>query len=166
MAIAAKIASALNAHIGLEADASNYYLALSSACAEKKWTGCAKFFLAQSAEEREHLLKIFRYLVENNVVATVPEQKAPAVTIGSMRDLFAACLKSEQRVSASVTVLIDLAVSLKDYATNHFLQWYVAEQQEEEQLFQGLIDEVTLVGEGGTGIYLLDKSIGARAASS
>lgn len=34
----------------------------------------------------------------------------------------------------------------RDYPTFNFLQWYVAEQHEEEKLFKSIIDKLTLAG--------------------
>ena len=34
----------------------------------------------------------------------------------------------------------------QDYPTFNFLQWYVAEQHEEEKLFKSVIDKLTLAG--------------------
>ena len=45
--------------------------------------------------------------------------------------------------------LAHVAYSTQDYSTFNFLQWYVAEQHEEEKLFKGVLDKLDLVGEDG-----------------
>lgn len=45
----------------------------------------------------------------------------------------------------------------QDYPTFNFLQWYVAEQHEEEKLFKSVIDKLTLAGKSGEGLYFIDK---------
>ncbi|MEF3495197.1 ferritin-like domain-containing protein, partial [Citrobacter freundii] len=35
----------------------------------------------------------------------------------------------------------------QDYPTFNFLQWYVAEQHEEEKLFKSVIDKLSLAGD-------------------
>jgi hypothetical protein len=52
----------------------------------------------------------------------------------------------------------------QDYPTFNFLQWYVAEQHEEEKLFKSVIDKLTLAGKSGEGLYFIDKELAARHA--
>lgn len=47
----------------------------------------------------------------------------------------------------------------RDYPTFNFLQWYVAEQHEEEKLFKSIIDKLTLAGKSGEGLYFIDKEL-------
>ena len=42
------------------------------------------------------------------------------------------------------------------------LNWFVAEQVEEEETAQDIIDNLTLVGEDGTGIFQIDTELGQR----
>lgn len=50
-------------------------------------------------------------------------------------------------------------MSTQDYPTFNFLQWYVAEQHEEEKLFKSIIDKLALAGDTGEGLYLIDQEI-------
>ena len=47
-----------------------------------------------------------------------------------------------------------------DYSSFNFLQWYVAEQHEEEHLFSRILDLIKITGLEGKGIYFVDKEIG------
>ena len=40
------------------------------------------------------------------------------------------------------------------------MQWYVAEQIEEEGLAQDMIDKLNLIGEDNSGLYLFDRDLG------
>ena len=51
----------------------------------------------------------------------------------------------------------------KDYSTFNFLQWYVAEQHEEEMIFKTVLDKMKIIGTEGKGIYMIDKEIGKMA---
>ena len=51
----------------------------------------------------------------------------------------------------------------KDYSAFNFLQWYVAEQHEEEKLFSSILDKLNLLGEDGKGLFLVDKDLGNLA---
>ena len=44
----------------------------------------------------------------------------------------------------------------------HFLQWYVAEQHEEEKLFRLILDKIDLLGpDDSRGLYWIDRELGA-----
>jgi len=50
-------------------------------------------------------------------------------------------------------------MTTQDYPTFNFLQWYVAEQHEEEKLFKSVIDKLRLVGKSSEGLYFVDKEL-------
>ena len=62
----------LNGQIWLENRASFYYLRLSAEFNKNGYFGISKFFLNQSNEEREHMIKIFEYLKEQECEPIIP----------------------------------------------------------------------------------------------
>ncbi len=52
-----------------------------------------------------------------------------------------------------------------DYSTLQFLQWYVAEQHQEEFLFKSILDKIKLIGTEGQGLFFIDREIAALAAT-
>lgn len=42
----------------------------------------------------------------------------------------------------------------------NFLQWYVAEQHEEEHTIQQVLEKIHNIGESGSGVYFIDRAIG------
>ncbi|MBP6569446.1 MAG: ferritin, partial [Saprospiraceae bacterium] len=46
-----------------------------------------------------------------------------------------------------------------DYNTQHFLQWYVDEQREEEAVIRTIMDRIKVIGEGGQSLYYIDKEV-------
>ena len=70
--------------------------------------------------------------------------------------------KHERKVTGMIDKLVDLAIELKDHATNQFLQWFIAEQVEEEASAQEQVDKLGLAGESPAGLYVLDKEWAAR----
>ncbi len=71
-------------------------------------------------------------------------------------------LSHEKKVTALINDLIDLAIELKDHATNNFLQWFVAEQVEEEASADDLVQKLTLLGGTGPTLYMLDQQLATR----
>jgi len=116
--ISDKMTKALNSQIQLEGQASFLYLSMASWCDKEGLEGCAKFMHRQSAEERMHMLKIFDYLSEVDGHALTPAIKAVPHEFTSAQDMFQQVYKHEQKVTASINKLMDIAVKENDYTTH------------------------------------------------
>ena len=55
--------------------------------------------------------------------------------------------------------MVHITFDEKDYATHNFLQWYVAEQIEEEATAKNILDKINLIGDDKGGLYLFDRDI-------
>lgn len=84
---------------------------------------------------------------------------APTGKFNSIKEVFEKTYLHEQNITHEINALVDLALEMKDYSTFNFLQWYVAEQHEEEKLFKSILDKFELVGEDGKSLFLLDKEL-------
>ena len=62
-------------------------------------------------------------------------------------------------VSESINELVHISLQEKDYATHNFLQWYVAEQIEEEATARTILDKINMIGDDKGGLYLFDRDI-------
>lgn len=154
-----KMQQALNKQIRYEAESSQIYLAMASWAESQGLEGVSEFMYDQSDEEREHMLKFFKYINERGGHAIVSELNAPDVEFGSIKDMFESLLKHEIFVSKSINELVHIALEEKDYATHNFLQWYVAEQIEEEAQARTILDKINLIGDNKGGLYMFDNDI-------
>ncbi|MGA0284884.1 MAG: ferritin [Saprospiraceae bacterium] len=155
-----KMQEALNEQVKIEAQSSQVYLAMASwAEIQPGIDNITAFFYRHSEEERMHMLKLIHFINERGGFAMVPSLEQPTVTYPSIKHAFQELLKHEVMVSESINRLVDIALEEKDYATHNFLQWYVAEQIEEESLARTLNDKLELIGEEKSGLYLFDKDI-------
>ncbi len=68
----------------------------------------------------------------------------------------------EQKVTGLINDLVTLAVSEVDQATNNFLQWFVAEQVEEESSADEIVQKLRLLGEDRSDLSMLDQELGQR----
>jgi len=157
---------ALNRQVKHEAASSQAYLAMASWCdIQPGLQGVTEFFYQQSEEERVHMLKLVKYINERGGFGIVPALDQPMVTFPSMKKVFEEFVKNELGVSESINDIVHLALQEKDYATHNFLQWYVAEQIEEERLARTLNEKLELIGDEKSGIYLFDRDIIAYRTS-
>jgi ferritin len=151
---------ALNAQVKMEAESSQVYLAMASwAEIQPGLEGVTQFFYRHSDEERMHMLKLIGYINERGGFAIVPALEQPQLTYPSLRHAFKELLAHEIKVSNGINELVDIALQHKDYATHNFLQWYVAEQIEEERLARTLNDKLEMIGDDKSGLYLFDRDI-------
>lgn len=131
---------ALNEQIGREFQASQQYLAMAVHLDDLSLENLAGFFYRQAEEEREHAMKIVRYLAAVGARATVPALDEPKASFDSPEQVAKISLKQEKEVTDAIHALVDQALKAKDHATFHFLQWFVDEQVEEEDGFGRLVD--------------------------
>jgi ferritin len=153
----------LNAQITVEFFSSNLYLQMSAWCSHNGYAGCAKFLLVHSLEERTHMEKFFHYVDETGGLALIDAIAKPASEFKGLVDIFTQTLEHEKYVTACINALVDFALETKDYATFNFLQWFIGEQHEEENLFATILDKIKMIGTEGRGMYLIDKEIGKLA---
>ncbi len=151
---------ALNAQVLIEGQSSQVYLAMASwAEIQPGIDNITSFFYRHSDEEREHMLKLIHFINERGGFAVIPSFEQPQLTFPSISHAFKTLLEHEIMVSESINNLVDIALKEKDYATHNFLQWYVAEQIEEEALARNINDKLELIGNEKSGLYLLDRDI-------
>lgn len=151
--------AALNKQIRIEAESSQIYLAMASYSENKGLEGVSQFMYDASDEERQHMLKLFKYVNERGGQAHVSDLVEPAAEFGSIKEMFETLFKHEVFVSQSINDLVHIALEEKDYATHNFLQWYVAEQIEEEAQARTILDKINLIGDDKGGLYLFDNDI-------
>ncbi len=151
---------ALNKQVLIEAQSSQVYLAMASwAEIQPGIDNVTSFFYRQSDEERMHMMKLIHFINERGGFAVVPALEQPALTYPSIHHAFKELLKHEIYVSESINNLVGISLDERDYATNNFLQWYVAEQIEEEALARILNDKLELIGDDKGGLYLFDQDV-------
>ena len=149
------IVDKLNEQINLEFYSSNVYLQMSAWCSKNGFAGAATFLLRHADEELEHMQKLFDYVCEAGATPLL----APRKEYESLKELFDVVLEHEKHVTAKINELVEVTFAAKDYSTFNFLQWYVAEQHEEEKLFSEILDKFVVAGESNKSLYFIDKDL-------
>ena len=153
------IQDALNKQIKVEGDSSQIYLAMASWAEIQGFEGISTFMFAQSEEERLHMLKLVKYINQRGGQAKISGTVEPVLDLTSYKVLFKQLLEHEIKVSESINDLVGIALDERDYATHNFLQWYVAEQIEEEANARYILDKINLIGDDKGGLYLFDNEM-------
>jgi ferritin len=154
-----RIEEALNQQIVKEASSSQFYLAMASWAENHGLNGTSKFLYQHSDEERFHMLKLVKFINERGGKADIPSVEKPPVEFGDLENVFSLLLEHEMAVTKSINEVVDICLQEKDYATHNFMQWYVAEQLEEEALARTILDKLKLIGSDKGGLYLFDRDL-------
>jgi ferritin len=157
-----KVEKALNEQINAELYSAYLYLAMSAYFEANNMPGFANWMYVQYQEETTHGLKLYKYIVERGGTVTLAPIQEPPKTWKDTQDVFSEVLKHEQLVTSLINNLVDLALVEKDHATNNMLQWFVAEQVEEEANAMTILGQIKMLTASKESVYLVDKELGAR----
>lgn len=144
--ISQKMNEKLNEQITAEFAAAHHYLAMACSFDAMGFKIMAARFMAQYQEEKEHAMKIVRYVQEVGGKVVLDGIAKPRTEFDSVEDIVVTALESEKSITAKINDLVALADSEKDYASRSFLGWFVDEQVEEVSSMTDLLNLVKLAG--------------------
>lgn len=127
-----KLRDALERQVGHELAASQHYLGIAAYFGLENLDKWADIFYAQSQEEREHALKIIRFLIDVDKPFTFPSVAESKTSYGSAQEALQWALDNERQVTKQFKDMAEAALQEKDYTAFQFLQWFIEEQVEEE----------------------------------
>lgn len=146
MMITEALNAKLNEQIATEFAAAHGYLAMACSFEAMGLKFLAKRFLQQNDEEREHAMKVLRYIQQVGGSVRLSATPKPPQDYDAVDAVVRAALESELEVTKKINELVDLAISDNDHATKSFLQWFVDEQVEEVASMRELLGLVEMAG--------------------
>jgi ferritin len=156
---------AINEQINLELSSAYIYLSMSAHFEGENLGGFANWMRVQYHEETGHAMKFFKYVYDRGGKVLLKSIAQPATKFKTPLDVFQIVLGHEEKVTASINKLYELALKEKDYATQNFLQWFIKEQVEEEKNATDIISILTVAGSTPVSLIMIDRQLGARKAS-
>jgi len=144
-----KMNNALNEQIGHELAASLQYVAIATHFDSTGLTELAKHFYRQAEEEREHGMRILRYVLDAGGAVVIPAIPAPKSMFKSAEECVKLSVDWENTVTKQIHAIVELAVKENDYTTQNAMQWFVEEQLEEVSSMEALLSIVQRAGESG-----------------
>ena len=163
MKLSAKVETALNNQLNLELGSAYAYLGMAAYFQQTPFTGFCQWMELQSQEELEHAHKFFNYIAERSGQVKLRAIAEPKCDYKSVLQVFETSLGHEQKVSASICSIYELALAEKDFPTLSFLKWFLDEQVEEEKNVGEMVAKLELVGDNRNGLFHLDKLAAKRA---
>jgi len=144
--ISKKMEESLNVQIVNELFSSNAYLAIAAYMDSLGLKVMANRFFLQSEEERDHALKLLKYLLSVGAGVRIGAIPEPKNSFKSVEDAVECSLTQEEVVTKQINDLMTLAHKEDDYATASFLKWFVDEQVEELSTVGDLLQLIRLAG--------------------
>ncbi len=160
--ISERMQNALMDQVNAEMYSSYLYLSMSSDLDNKGLGGFALWMKTQAQEELYHGMKLYDFVIERGGRAILKQIEGPQTEWASPLAIFEAAYAHEQKVTGLINNLMNMAIEEKDHATSQFLQWFIKEQVEEEASADEIVQKLKLIGDGGNGLFMLDKEMGAR----
>jgi ferritin len=152
----------MNEQIMQELYSAYLYLSMSAYFESENLPGFATWMRVQSSEEQGHATKFYDYILERGgkvVLLAIPQ---PPADFASPLDIFKLAYDHEQKVTALINNIYNVATAEKDVASEIFLQWFINEQVEEEKNASQILDILTKIGSSVGGLYQLDHRLGKR----
>ena len=160
--ISPKIQDALNAQINAEFWSAYLYLSMGMHFEAEGHAGIANWFRIQFKEEQAHAEIFINYLLSRGGRVELKAIDAVPTSWESPLAAYLDTLAHEEKVTSLINNLYALAESEHDYATRGKLDWFIAEQVEEEETAQCLIDRLKLIGDNCLALYMLDQELATR----
>lgn len=164
--ISAAMEKALNTQMSQEAWQAQVYLSFAAWAEEHHYAGIAEFLYKHAHEEREHMFKIIKFIINRGGKVKVDAIMAAPADPEDLGDCLRKLLGHEVENSKMIDMLTDLAHTEKDWAALNFAQWFVKEQVEEETLFNNMLDKYILATtkkEGNVNLYELDRDLASAS---
>lgn len=158
----AKVADLLNKQITHEFYSAYLYLAMSNYYYGVTLDGFGNWYMVQSKEELDHGYKIIKYLTDREQKVFLGALDTPKQDYANYREPIEMALKHEEFVTGLINDLYGAAKDVRDYRSCQFLDWYLAEQTEEEKNAHDLLTRYDRVVDDKRGLFLLDEMLGKR----
>ena len=157
-----KVAQLLNEQINKEFVSAYIYLDMANFYSAKGLDGFSNWFEIQAREEQDHAMRIYGYLHDNSEPVTLAAIAAPDLHFSTLSEPLQAALEHEKYITGEINTIYAAATAVNDYRTVQFLDWFIAEQGEEEKNSSDLITKMELFGEDARTLYMLNSELASR----
>lgn len=157
-----KILNLLNEQIGREFYSSHMYLQMAAWFEHQGLEGFANWMVIQAKEEAEHAMKLYRFVNERGEFVELGEIPKPPKDFHSVLELFEEVKEHEKQISAHIHEIKKQSLELSDFSSSCRLDWFIAEQVEEEASVASIIAKLRLIEKDSSALFLFDKELGNR----
>ena len=159
------VRTAINEQINREFHAAYLYLAMAAHFEAEALEGFAHWMRLQAQEEQGHAMRLFDYLLERGARVELGTIEAPPAGFDSPLSIAEQALEHERKVSEQINRIYALSAERGDFATQVHLQWFVAEQVEEESTGERMVERLRMAGDSRAALLILDRELAARSSA-
>lgn len=131
---------AFNAQINRELYSANLYQEMAFWFSKEGWNGFAHWMTKQSDEEKDHALRMARFVTDRGGEAHVGAIEAPEGTFTDPKQVFQLVMEHEKKVTELINHLADVAQEQHDRASANFIDTFIDEQVQEEKSVRDILD--------------------------
>ena len=158
-----KVQAAFNEQIKHEFFSGYLYLSISAHFEAENLPGFAHWMKLQAQEELEHALRLYDHVLRRGGRVELQAIDGPPTQFGPPAEIFESVLGHEQKVTGLIHRVFELSGEEGDWAAQQELQWFIAEQVEEEDNASAARDQVKMAGDDQAALLMLDREFGNRA---
>jgi len=162
MSINKNIQDAINDQINAEMFSAYLYLSMAAWFEFHNLPGFGNWMTVQAQEEMAHAKIFYNYVIERGGQVILKVIDAPATDWSGPEAIFAEAYAHEQKVTARINALMDLARKENDHASVIRFEWFVTEQVEEEASASAILENLKLAGENKGAMFMLDREMSGR----
>lgn len=141
--ISQRLSAFLVEQIGQELTAHQDYMGIALYFERQSLRRWGRFFRNQAIEEAQHAVRIMDFLIDNEVDFDLPPLSGATTHFESAHAAAEAALSWERAVTERFRTAAGMALEENDQTSHQFLQWYIAEQVEEEAKMLHVIDLIS-----------------------
>ena len=158
-----KVQEEINDQIQAEFQSGWLYLQFSAWFEDRNLDGFANWMKMQWQEEQQHGMKFYDHLLRRGGQVELQSLEKPTVSAESISEVFEKVLEHERYITKRIHSLYDLAKEEDDYPLQTLLHWFIDEQVEEEENAEAILEQLKMIGEDGSSLFLLDQELGQRS---
>jgi ferritin len=160
--ISERINNVLNTQINKEFYSAYLYLSMGAFFHTGGLHGFANWCEVQAKEEVGHGMIIFNYINEVKGIIELLQINPPEINLKTPLDVFKAVLNHEKHITESINSIALIAEEENDTITRQFIDVFVAEQREEEDSVNAILDKLKLFGDSKSVLFEMDRELAKR----
>lgn len=158
-----QLEDAFSKQITLEFESALLYRQLAIEFELQDLPGIASWMQSHAAEELSHADRLIKHLTDRDNHPVIGDITLPSIKINSIAEAFEIALEAEEKVSESIRGLFRLGKETDDIDSRPVIDWFIAEQVEEEATVREILGRAKLINDDGSGILRLDAELGSSA---
>ncbi len=160
--ISQKVEEGFNAQLNAETYSAYLYWSMAGYFESMNLNGFASWMKVQAQEEMVHATMFYDQINERQGRVKLAAIDAPETEWDSPLAAFEAAYNHECLVTSRINALVDLSSAESDHASAAFLQWFVAEQVEEEASADAVVQQLKIAEGSPEALLMLDREMGTR----